>query len=254
MVQIQPPYPPVGRCIYGADHKAGPKGFTKEHIIPLSLGGTLILPEASCDDCRDQTHAFEGQCAGRTFEIARTHFHWASRHRDRPTSLEIGWPTDPRQIPTEEHPPAIALPIFKPPGALTGSSIGEETVAGKMACIGISTYVAPEARERWDRLVGSKELSTPFEIGCLSRTLAKIAHAFACAELGADGFRPFLNEMILGRDCRYAHFVGNPALSTPPEPDLHSLHLWRRGHLVAVTVRLYARLGLMPYLVVVGET
>src|SRR4051794_2543668 len=48
-----PTYPPVGRCIYCGETKL-PRGvlrFGNEHIIPLALGGNLVLPEASCREC-----------------------------------------------------------------------------------------------------------------------------------------------------------------------------------------------------------
>ena len=46
-------YPPVGRCIYcGATEPPADIGrFTDEHIIPLAMGGNLILPQASCKQC-----------------------------------------------------------------------------------------------------------------------------------------------------------------------------------------------------------
>ena len=46
-------YPAVGRCIYcgATEPPLGARRFTDEHIIPLALGGNLILQEASCTDC-----------------------------------------------------------------------------------------------------------------------------------------------------------------------------------------------------------
>src|SRR4051794_10469240 len=53
----QPPFPAhpvIGRCIYCPE-----EGTTDEHIIPLSLGGKLLLRDASCDTCREITRRFE---------------------------------------------------------------------------------------------------------------------------------------------------------------------------------------------------
>jgi HNH endonuclease len=85
-------YSPVGRCIYCGvpAEEAGPRGLGDEHIIPLSLGGTLELPEASCDRCGGETHAFEGFCAGNMLKAARTLLHWKSRKSKRPKTLKIG--------------------------------------------------------------------------------------------------------------------------------------------------------------------
>jgi hypothetical protein len=41
-------------------------GATTEHIIPEAFGGRLTLENASCADCANETHAFEGH-AGRLF-------------------------------------------------------------------------------------------------------------------------------------------------------------------------------------------
>lgn len=46
----------VGACIYcGATEGR----LTEEHIIPTGLGGTLVLPNASCDMCATLTSQFE---------------------------------------------------------------------------------------------------------------------------------------------------------------------------------------------------
>ena len=46
-------YPSVRHCIYCGETKllAGVSKFGDEHIIPLALGGNLILSEASCKIC-----------------------------------------------------------------------------------------------------------------------------------------------------------------------------------------------------------
>lgn len=49
-------YPSVGACIYCG---ATSGRLTEEHIIPKGLGGTLVLPEASCDTCAKITSLFE---------------------------------------------------------------------------------------------------------------------------------------------------------------------------------------------------
>ncbi|WP_217539485.1 HNH endonuclease, partial [Stenotrophomonas sp. GbtcB23] len=47
---------PVGASIYCG---ATDGRLTEEHIIPKGLGGTLVLPQASCDDCAAITSLFE---------------------------------------------------------------------------------------------------------------------------------------------------------------------------------------------------
>src|SRR5947209_7136061 len=48
-------YQPVGRCIYcGSTESLG-----REHIIPLALNGTAVLPKSTCDGCTRITGEFE---------------------------------------------------------------------------------------------------------------------------------------------------------------------------------------------------
>ena len=56
-------YDPVGRCIYcdSVRYKPGAnRPLGQEHIISEALGGTLILPEASCHKCEGITSSIEG--------------------------------------------------------------------------------------------------------------------------------------------------------------------------------------------------
>ena len=109
------PFKPVGRCIYCGipENLSGPEGLNDEHIIPFSLGGTAILPKASCSNCSNETHAFEGYFAGVMFEAARTHFYWKSRKRKRPTTLPVANPKGgSMRIQVEHHPPVVFLNRF----------------------------------------------------------------------------------------------------------------------------------------------
>lgn len=247
---MPPPYNPVGRCIYcGVSEKlAGPKGLTDEHIIPYALGGTLILPKASCSSCANETHAFEGHLAGEMLEAARTHFHWKSRKRKRPTKLKTWTAKDGfRQVPIADHPRAIAFPVFDPPGIL----LNKPPVAGGMICHALNTYFAPDFKEKLDRTRGVVQ---PFQIDWIARTVAKIAHAYAVAELGIDGFTHLLTGIILGTDDHYSHYVGNPITgATNSTAELHTVSLDWMENLLVVSVRLYSRFNIGPYWVVSGR-
>jgi hypothetical protein len=87
--------------------------------------------------------------------------------------------------------------------------------------------------------------------------MAKIAHAFAVAEVGLDGFTPALQPTILGEQENPFQFVGCLEQAEPPKQNwLHDLSLlcWEdkgRRYLV-VKMRLLANLGAPEYHVVVG--
>jgi hypothetical protein len=82
------------------------------------------------------------------------------------------------------------------------------------------------------------------------RILAKIAHGYAVAELGSDGFLPMLPDLILGRDLSLCtHLVGQYSEAWPiPEPPPVAMIDMRRAEVnglayVAVILRLLAELG-----------
>ncbi len=244
---MPPPYSAVGRCIYcGAT-----EGLTDEHIIQESLGGRDVLPASSCPSCCKETSAFEGRVAGKMLIDVRAIFGWTSKKRKRPTHLEVSTKEGPRTISLEDHPPAIVLAMFEPPKILVGSS----AEAGKMVMVGIQSYAAPEFKEKLEKFGKDGFRFSPFEIGSLSRTLAKIAHAYSVAELGTDGFEPLLPDLILGKSDHLADYVGSGPLpeGQPATEQLHRVtHEWN-GDLLLVRVGLYSKFGLSPYWVVSGR-
>jgi HNH endonuclease len=69
-------FPAVGRCIYCGSTDL----LSEEHIIPYSLSGHYVLPEASCDKCAKTINRFE------QFSTRTTYFPLAA-------ALEIKKPT-----------------------------------------------------------------------------------------------------------------------------------------------------------------
>jgi len=85
--------------------------------------------------------------------------------------------------------------------------------------------------------------------------LAKIAHAYAVAELGLDSFTPFLSDIILNKSPMYiGHYVGGLRHDEKGD-DLHHIEISNFGakRYVVVEIRLFANRTLPLYVVVVGE-
>src|SRR5215469_3620134 len=84
-------YAPVNRCIYcGATETLG-----KEHIIPRSLAGMLILPRASCRTCERTTSGFELTVARRIYGNFRMKHDLPSYRKDeRPTHIPLEFTQD----------------------------------------------------------------------------------------------------------------------------------------------------------------
>jgi HNH endonuclease len=82
-------FPPVGRCIYCGTSTGE---LTDEHIIPLALGGNMVLPQASCRDCAKITGQIEGfnlEARRGIFGPLRLRLKLPTRHpKKRPENVE----------------------------------------------------------------------------------------------------------------------------------------------------------------------
>ncbi len=258
-------YPDLGRCAYcGAGLKD--TALTDEHVIPLSLGGGLILPVASCKACQDITGAFEGHNAGRLFRPIRRQFKFPSRRRGRKQREERAKETfvvkvngKKLNIPADEYPGLLVTFVFPAPTLLLGMAPTNESFTGR---IGISTL--PDFGERLNRLRAKYsdqvEFPTYGSSEVVGRLLAKIAHTYAVAELGPDAFRPYLLGIIRGQDAGLMrHLIGSAAGAEPARGDLHEIEILPAnaldtGKLVIVKIRLFSNSpGVATHYVVAGE-
>jgi hypothetical protein len=93
------------------------------------------------------------------------------------------------------------------------------------------------------------------------RLLAKIAHSFAVARIGIDGFRHRIPPLLIGKSGdsvdTFPYLVGGDVQDLPTEKSLHVLD----DHQVSisgvrfrvVTIRLFAFMRMPRYQIVVGE-
>jgi HNH endonuclease len=257
-------YNPVGRCIYcSGDGKL--QQLTLEHIIPESLGGMLELPEASCQACQAITSAFEGDNAGNLFRPIRRQFKMPSKSRGNKRRQERAQETFlividgvKRRVPVNEYPGFLMSFVFPLPTALLGISPKDEGFSG-----GITLGTLPQFGERLNVLrakYGAKvTFPTKGSAESVGRLLAKIAHAYSCAEVGLDGFKPYLLDVIGDQAAHLlGHFVGSAASTTVGE-DLHEIEIlpperFGTGNLIVVRIHLFSNYQGMPiHYVVAGE-
>jgi hypothetical protein len=263
---IKPPsYAAIGECIY-CDAKVystriGIRStpFGDEHIIAEGLGGKLELPEASCQRCEHITGSIvEQDVLLRTLKAVRLFFGIRGKARSsRPDTLPLQATVHGKDttidMPIEDYPVLFNMPIYGKPGFLTGGEGGTQITTG-------FTFMMLRYDERKLRIdYGITSAASPYwDTHMLYRMLAKIAHAFAMAELGKGKFMPALPDMILtGETQNFNHIGGNPELA-PPSIALHELGLgYQRANgknYVIATVRLFASKGGPTYHVVVGES
>jgi len=259
-------YPPASRCIYcgRAD------GLTDEHIIPLALGGRWLLPEASCQPCADITGKFEGVVLRTMLGPLRMYYSMPSRRKkERPATLPLKVKLTPDadfsfvDVAREIYPFLILLPYIAMPDELTGDvTEGERDAKVKTLWIRAASFrdgIMPHLEELARCLgVAYVEPQGSFIASPFFRMLAKIAHAFAVAEMGVGSFQAFLLPIILKEETENSvQYIGGISGTEPSGQGLHELalipHQGPSEDVVAVRIRLLALLETPTYFVAVGR-
>ena len=217
------PYlPSPGRCIYCP----ATDGLTDEHIIPMALGGRLVLQNASCRACAKITRNFE--------RIVTREMYWPLRlrlgvkgsrkHKDRPTH----WPgvlTDDDKI-TEmaievgKLPTIYGILEMAPPGFTTGEPLTEGNPPMKVH-IKMDQSEVDQFLKEYE--AGKFKFEVTLQWGPFSRMIAKICHGYAISVLGLEGIEFFLPPLILGASHHLAQFVGgisHPEHALRPPTDI----------------------------------
>ena len=218
-------YPPVNACIYCGRSDVP---LTREHIIPFSLGGTMVLPKASCKAHAAITSFLERSVARIAYGAYRAESGTPSRRPGELTKLlnrlvEIeGERFDGTKvnvsIPIRDVPPVPVVVRLKEPGIALGNHFDAE---GECQ-LEMPPTPDPRLRALRERL-GLRKLTGPIAtipFTNMLRALAKIAHAYATAELGLGGFRPALLSLILDGPSGSWYYVGehNPPAKQARSP------------------------------------
>jgi len=257
-------YKPARQCIYCGRHATK---LTQEHIIPYGLAAdSLKLPAASCERCAEKTKQFETICLRHMWWPFRTKIGAPSRGKEKPESFlmrsikvrevkadgtldyEHGTTTS---VSPERFPliyvaftfPAPAVLVDRDPSAPVDYAIWAAHNPDEMKALGLKD------KEGFRIAPGEPE--------AFSRLLAKIAHAYAAAELGLDALEPALARYIMGNPMPALKWIGGDTIVQPPRPVLHDIR-WRIQQVgainyVVVDLRLFSFLGSPQYHVVVGE-
>lgn len=258
------PYNRVGRCIYcgAAEHSPGRRRLGDEHIIPEALDGSLILPEASCGKCEGVTSSAEQYCAKATLGALRYQLDLPTkRPKNRPKTLPVevrsGGVWRIENVPVEDYPLLVAMPRLSWPGILAPPDVQLETNRPRFFVTDISAEAnSAKLRAQFEATNLTINVVTRFRVDKLRPMLAKIAHAFATAELGLGAFRPLLLDVINGTDEDPALYVGGVPVDEGEGDTRHELTLQfidKAGEwFVGVRIRLFADLCFPTYYCVVG--
>ena len=129
----------IGYCIYCG---ANESDLSKEHIVPLALGGNMALPKASCSKCAVITSQFERFCARKVLGPFRVRTGAPTRRPNlRPTNLPLGLIDLDGGRREEEHSVILTLLV----GAVDAARIPDRT------CHYTWRSVAPTSHCYWPR-------------------------------------------------------------------------------------------------------
>jgi len=252
--------PGPGQCIYCHPDPLTDPTLRREHIIPRKLGGQLILHNASCTYCMATINSeIETPTLTQFWIDPRTHLGMPTSHPRE--SLRYGTYTGaadefPPQIPDDfawqdlpvaDHPFVFVSPIFAMPTLLGGPDLGEQ-----FSMAGIAAYGAERAGSLPKIDGKTSAIFQPFDPSVICRSIAKIAHGAAVAELGFEAFTPFLPPVILGKEKAVSRFIGTEDRSRPLRTTSHEITLLLRNGFLVARVHLFANLTRKAYLAVVG--
>ncbi|MCA8892831.1 MAG: hypothetical protein KDA56_13670, partial [Hyphomonas sp.] len=224
-IELQQPnrYSVLSECMY-CRTSGSETLLTDEHIIPLALSGSAVLPKSVCEDCqRKINEEFEQDVLRRIYILPRTKLQLRTRSPNgRPSTYPV-WEHDkplggglPRKLFREgdvrietsmgELPTLIPSLVLPPPGLLAGRETKEDGQITVRALSFYSTGESPRAEQEHRDI----SILIPFDPGQLVKLMAKIAHGAAVAELGISAFSHFLPDLILGRSKNFSSLVGSP--------------------------------------------
>src|SRR5713101_4559866 len=137
----------------------------------------------------------------------------------------------------------FALPIFPPPGILSGLPPATTWQPRAWYCINHE-----EVRKTVQKHSGTGLAIGPIKTLAFAQMLAKIAHSYAVAQMGLDTFNPLLLDLIFGRTTVVTHLVGGDLKVPPPASwlhhlDLHREHLAEGRKFVVADIRLIGYIG-----------
>jgi hypothetical protein len=250
-------YSPVGVCIYCGSTQPP---LSDEHVIAYGLDGGDILPDASCKVCAAITSKVERHCLQKLFMPARFHLKQRSRKglpKTLPVEAVISGLKTNRELTAAEHPGMLWSWALEPPYILDGLEPMGLRRGGRVAMRALNN----DNNERLNKL-GDITLPASFDVTIFARMIAKIAHAYAIAQRGLNGFRPLALEAILADDPSDIWYVVGGRSKPLPGNDFHRLSIeerevitrdFRRKILLVVLVQLFADFDMPAHEVVVGE-
>jgi hypothetical protein len=249
---------PANMCVYCGNTRYREKDDRKlgdEHVIPESLGGNLILSEASCESCERRVNLFEQPILKSVLYAPRVHLGIRRKPRKRgEEKITVDATVDGKDIkltlPIKRMPVMLFFLMMESPGLL----IGRPSHFGAMN----GAWVKPFLTDGPKMPPGLQSMASPvLDTFKFMQFLAKIAHCYAVSVLGSR-FTPLLREIILS-DTATPNFdlIGGNSKPGDPTNNLHEIEIgWQTCFGVdyaIVKLRMFSNLGAPTYRVVAGR-
>jgi len=198
-------YDPVGYCIY-CNVTESPDGLplSDEHIVPEGMGGTLVLPSASCSVCRDITSAFERNFQRDMYGPTRAFWrlYGKRRKKERPESFPVEVDHRMRTVDAalDEYPYILVMPLLDPPGLLFDRPINPYEFPDLRQPGRLWRWKLNDADSRAQQLLNKHAAENIYPSQRIYLTdffkmIAKIAHGFAIAQ---KGYNPAVRYLLPG--------------------------------------------------------
>jgi hypothetical protein len=250
--------------------------LTDEHIIPLSLGGKLILEKSSCVGCMQLTSKNEDALLRGHWLGIRTQLKMGSRHKKRnleqpklnPVKIVRGSGIKVDAHIRSEDSPFLLLPILFQPEILHGSVGGGLKPYAKNFAFATLKKRSPKVYigEHEYKLTGTEKIEysiTKFDSDNIFRFLAKIAHSYTIYTFGYNACKKYyLQKMVQGDLTEAMIYIGNAEeeiqnTRLDKTDSFHSLKIEIDKGYVCVLIQLFNVSDLSPtpiYKVIVGES
>ena len=233
----------IGQCIYCRSSE----DLSREHVVPKSLGGDLILRNATCGVCKGRIGEYEEKLIRSAFQPIRDTRRIKSYSPLRQKSavrVRRHGCIETDSVSVADHPGDITFPSFPPPGLLVGRDRLEPWPSGFN-----QTYFR-KYDNKAIRDTGAEKivLGPEFSLTWFARFIAKVSHGFAVATLGIDGFKPYLLDTIVQGAPSPTFFIGSLGRRLPSrdgfahEFSIHPLQIAERMMAVA-RLRFFQDLG-----------
>lgn len=277
------------RCVFCCQRFA-PSQLKREHVVPLALSGTWVIPRATCEPCRARSNEVYESAALQCDLVRIPRLFLDLRRRNKKQKVPLTLPPlfphgtagevsvgafEKRRVDRDEYPPIFTMLMLP--------------LADKLSDAKTAVPLDQKEFRVWIRLIEEKRLggiviSDPtkfpgdgdrdfifsfdytyrgasasarqiFALGAYGRMLAKIAYCFGVSELKMEGFDGSeIRQLLRGERNDVFNFVGGSLNDERlTRRHLHYLAVRKRGKLWTVIVHLFSSYDAPAYEIVIGQ-